>query len=828
MPPKLSNSSSAPRLPAALDSHGPWDGVLSQLQNVNDVYSLLMAIAPYASYLGLKTLRYYSWTAFDSSMRSVECFGHSERIRTKMQVGRIWHRGNAADLQPSFHALATLKPVAFRIDNSITAAFEFQQGDPLAERLPCYLVKDDTCAPILADIRAGAPSWIDIPILLHSDPIGKLSCDIDPGDHDPDSPKIYHHSEEMQHLLRVVAPFFHSFSPEQTNPRLLKAIQDITHIETYSELFAYCVDQLRSALGPTRFDYASFYSVSADSLGNELLVLRATTCDESQSQIGIRAFNRGDAGLVPNVWRTNQISYVQDSANERMVELDGEPANAWRPNCRTLQLANLLVIPVRDLVRNPSNVVGVLLLGNTSECQSSDAAAALAYQTIADACLGAKMNSIASQEFAQKVLSHIDGLNLELIEDPVNDPPDLTVAFADKLNGFFSLHGRDSEKSKLIEICLVDRRHDSCKTYVIGGSLPTNVANHQEHRLAGTLTGYAMSKLQEHCNTGRWIYINDLKAAEARGYYRFDEDAVCGIASLIWHRSEVFGVLLVFSAKHDIPGEQYGQLVAFLGRQLGQIIARRQAIEFSAYITGLRHDCLDMVRSAYQKIGAERKNGALTDQAAEESMRILEFLLSAIDVHARRGPMDGFSFAETACADASIYESIRRAADYAIHALGEDDVVNMIGDISIAIDRSLRVRIQENFLVVASFNLLKNALNYRDTKKPSILVNATIDADVLTVVFENSIPEGNADELTRRISDTIGEGLPDAIFGLWHETARKGGSGIRLVRRIADLHRIKHSRESEERSGELAYSVDRGARTVRFMLKLPIAHCAVP
>jgi hypothetical protein len=331
---------------------------------------------------------------------------------------------------------------------------------------------------------------------------------------------------------------------------------------------------------------------------------------------------------------------------------------------------------------------------------------------------------------------------------------------------------------------LIDRNRQELKVFVIKNDLPSLLKNHDKVPMDGTLTAYTVRQYEK--TKTPWVFVNDLKNAAERGLYHQDEPkALCALAHVITYEQEIYGALLVFSDSYDILPTQFRRLTQVISAQLGQIIARRQIIEFSSFITNLRHDC----NTALIKISkglVDSQNSPLPHETKAWLQCHLDFIHEAIQVHCRRGPMTGSAF-EYGCKMQNVLKVIQRAAAQALYEAMDLDETEMSNHAELLIDSKLTCSIETSFVLIAVFNLLKNAWQ-ADRGGLVRIEGSIISGNFLTISITNRC---NATQ-RGRIQTAIGNDLPDALQPLWHETAACGQpSGIRLVKRITDWYRIQ-------------------------------------
>ena len=107
--------------------------------------------------------------------------------------------------------------------------------------------------------------------------------------------------------------------------------------------------------------------------------------------------------------------------------------------------------------------------------------------------------------------------------------------------------------------------------------------------------------------------------------------------------------------------------------------------------------------------------------------------------------------------------------------------------IDACVGSGLKAAVWKSCLVVCLFNLLKNAWQNNDDERP-INLSAKLEEQDLVLQISNRVVH-NVEERMANIRHALGEGLPPNHL-LLSQQSKFAGTGLRLVRRLADWHRL--------------------------------------
>ncbi len=447
---------------------------ISQLSNCKDISQILNLTLQQAIQedLGVKSIRYYRLRRIKNQdhLVSVDAAGHTDFMTTQFRFGaveKVRSRPNEVRKDGSFDVMnpARTLPVVFQINPELVA-------DVIREvpgtTLPFYELKDDNASALLGPGET-RDAWVDVPLRLAGQILGKLSCSLDIGRIDPPNslpPGLAARLVKFQSLASYLTPFLESLRGLEVNGPLEEAGREIFSYGTYEELYKYCTDREKGLISLYPFDYesADILVVTRDTLkgyeyqenraDSEMLVLRASSNEQPDIQANIDiGFYRRDPnaiagrrepkekqsgkdghGLTPWVWRTGKPLRLNDEKQDPDFE---QQLRAYEPDPELLRwgkhimagegLHSLLIVPIPappdDEVKDPPfpratdgplkgrRIVGVIRFANKKNRYIEPREVVL-LQRIAERCLGPKLMALRHETFARNLRNKLDKLHL--------------------------------------------------------------------------------------------------------------------------------------------------------------------------------------------------------------------------------------------------------------------------------------------------------------------------------------------------------------------------------------------------------------------------------
>ncbi|MBM4049832.1 MAG: hypothetical protein FJ279_32450 [Planctomycetes bacterium] len=318
----------------------------------------------------------------------------------------------------------------------------------------------------------------------------------------------------------------------------------------------------------------------------------------------------------------------------------------------------------------------------------------------------------------------------------------------------------------------------------------------QEYALDGTLTNLALSV----CD--RAVFINDLERAEATGHYRrICPSAVCALACPVCFRGRFFGVLVVLSEKYDLFEDSHGRLLELLAQQASEIFARRELVDKSAALVGLRHDVVTVLGEISDRV----KQLCAGHPLPEDLDRLFEFVSETLCTYLRHGQDAPAFFEAHECFPTVILDEIRT-----VERVLRLDMPENCG-VDLRVDPALTVRINGAFLMSIVYNLLKNAWIASPQGSQPVVVSATETDGFLELRIRDHGAGMTAEE-----AEKYREWDPLKVIAV--PPAEVAGVGILLANRVAGWHGLADGRKGEVK---LVWT-ELGSGT-EFLVRLPIS-----
>ncbi len=843
-------------------------GDMTNCMSTEEILSKLLKRALFRN-IPIESIRYYRRRQRygKEQLVSVDCAGHNDNEATQIRLGRV-RKDKTSKSGPQVNGYFDVLidpfalPIVFQINPARKPGVYVLQEPPLKV---CEL-QDDECNNSLGP-GGQRPPWVDIPLRMAGRALGKLSCSLKlPRFVDAEElPKnLLEKLLEFQDYANIAIPYLESIRSLDINNPLEEAGSEIFTKVTYEQLYYYCTNTLRIA-SPFAYEAADIFVVSEDTLksnkyhkvheDNEFLVLRWSSSksagankDFYRKQIIAREWSQSPEldgkGLTAWVWRNGTPLRLCQRSNDPNFE---KQLRAYEPEKSKLEWAklispivaekvqSLLIVPIHaplgqeksliDLSNDAlyptgGRVIGVIRFVNNKDNNLISPRDEVLLSRLADRCIGPKMVSLQHERTSKKIVANLDKVTIFRL-DPISpsDESSLVDEFKDILRESVRTFFTSEGKAFLLNLICSNKNGpngpepDKFRTEILHDGLKSKSRSGDICDLEGTMTNFIMNHNYD------FVFINDIPYAEKeRCYRRLGPKDLCALGSVVQYERKKFGALIIISDRYDIFPAVSGTLVSVLATQIGMLLARREVLDFTICINGLRHDGI----SALNRIRADlvSVSSFLLPESKKMFNETIDFWGDVIDAHCRTGPPSLQDVYDECTEPINVQSCALVAASQAWAEVVRNGVAKPA--INIHVDDDLEVLVWGTWLVVCIYNLLKNA--WENSREGSVELAAKVTNDFLYVTISNEIHTSDPERLAR-INRSFTSVLP-ANHTVPSGRVDASGMGLHLVRRLAEWHRVPFGPNPGYRKGDLIKSIDPSNAepnlyTISFTLILP-------
>lgn len=571
-----------------LATNGQLDSVSLKSATVADVLSELLKSS---TCRGISNIRYYRFTedAGDGAYVLIDSAGYDTRTENRLRVGELVRFRSFCQqaFTDTFWAHHLNVPVVVSVNHVASSILEprFYVGC-----LPLLEVPSDACEETLHGIKS--TTWIDFPLTVGGNPVGKLTCDF--------HGRVASLSEQCDSIVEFwakslgAAPFLELIARRKSHFPLTDIVRDIQACGSVGDLLDYCVTTL-----PRHFDgqNASILTLLTDSLGASKLVLRKTSYDKAKPQENVAAYNIDDVALTAWVARNKRSIRVHNlfEGHEREHQLDQyrvfDSRLAWKnhiPDSETQD--SFLAVPI---FVDADRVGGVIRL--TEKC-GENKYFTLQDQTlleqIAAEAIGRRLASLQATQVLEAITySGIQRASAMLVSERDPKAADIAAALSDTLLTAFP-DRVSMRKLFLLNVLTNDCRH--FQHFNAGGTLHNALTTLRTYELKGSLTDHVVRTFlrdaaDEVEEIGTTYVVDFQNAILNRAMLPVCENAAVALACPVAFRQKIYGVLVVKSECFDITPEQHGHTLQLIAAHVGMMFAKRD------------HSCLSRLRARIDK-----------------------------------------------------------------------------------------------------------------------------------------------------------------------------------------------------------------------------------
>ena len=254
--------------------------------NSNSIREVLLALEPAMKLFELTNLRYYRYSPTRKTLTSQEAIlkegaetdDDLREFEEALRQGAVFAQETSVDDDSeSFWCFRLHRPVIFNLNHEVFKAMEptIQQNGPIVIN-----VRNHNCInSYFSKHKEKFRKWVDIPLYIANTPVGKLSLDLTNSgrNHCESEPQQFKNDlDYFYELCQYITPHLEYWISHEISSILNNAASRLKEIETTSELYEFCTQDLRNDQFFNCEDIDLFLIERADS-GGERLVLKASS-----------------------------------------------------------------------------------------------------------------------------------------------------------------------------------------------------------------------------------------------------------------------------------------------------------------------------------------------------------------------------------------------------------------------------------------------------------------------------------------------------------------------------------------------------------------------
>jgi hypothetical protein len=281
--------------PPENDCIGPT--VLDLVKNAaksNSIREVLLALEPAMRLFELTNLRYYRYSPTRKTLTSQEAIlkegaetdDDLREFEEALRQGAVFAQETSVDDESeSFWCFRLHRPVIFNLNQAVFKAMEptIQKNGPIVIN-----VRNHNCInSYFSKHKEKFRKWVDIPLYIANTPVGKLSLDLTEAGRkncESEPRQLKDNLDYFYELCQYITPHLEYWISHEISSILNDAASKLKEIETTSELYEFCTQDLRTDQFFNCEDIDLFLIEKADS-GVERLVLKASSNTSRKDEV---------------------------------------------------------------------------------------------------------------------------------------------------------------------------------------------------------------------------------------------------------------------------------------------------------------------------------------------------------------------------------------------------------------------------------------------------------------------------------------------------------------------------------------------------------------
>lgn len=774
--------------------------LLEKLAQCDSIPAALEHLLRLGELTRIRSIRYYRYTASDGTLVSVDGTGPAldSDVQSALRMGKIRSAEDAPTTsKDTFLCLKRNAPMIFVVDE--TRGYD---SEPVAldDKNPVYRMTlcKDPCQPHLGRNKSGV--WVDFPLKLANQNVGKFSFDLD-----PETKFDTHMAKRLvvywrTHLLLAGAYLEWLWRRQIEEP--LEAIQRrASQQRSLADLFHFCTHSLPAEYFESRF--ASLFLIHSDSLNYQRLVLQATNYDPLRADMRRAFYDLGEGSLTGWIAKYGTALRIHDLEDPELREqqlLQHTPKPNWRNQHVDSEIkSSYLGVPIRTPDGVTRGVIRMTEKQNGREFTERDQRL---LERVAEECIGPRIASLKDAELFNLVIKGMSNMSAASVSGTAQ-LQGLDSILETTLSQCFETEG-GGDKAYVINI--IDANQPGrFSPFVLGGRLVSPDQLDRNNSLVGTLT-------EEVINEQRSIILTNIHRAHALGKIRpISERVRSAVASPITFQGHRYGALVVESDAYDLIPGIHDRLVDLIAGRIAEIFTDREVSVYSSAVRGLRHD-LAMPLGEIERT-LTKLRGELSEPERLRLLQLTKFLVQVTDAYSRTAPSNPG-------------EAVRDMIDLDLKTIIESAIAAAKTNIEkpcrcTGLKEPFRIRGEAAFIYALIYNIIKNAIIHTSTSYPisevlkgEVRVEAERRGDTAILSVIDNGP-GLTHEQVRIFNN---RDLMVDIRSVLGAMRQKSGVGLLLCWRLANWYTLRDQRSA---SIEVERRVDERGSVFRLTIPLP-------